>query len=122
MYSKEKTPPIYEDGQHLWEISKEGYSSSVESAKLDIKFVDGDQTTISLTESAIEISLGDLSASFIAGEKIELAAGDTKIILNQDGDVEIETPTNLKITASSNLDLEASGNMTIKGAKIDLNP
>ena len=68
------------------------------------------------------ITLGDISASFIAGEKIELAAGETKLVINQDGDIEINTPTSLSIKADSELKLEASGNTTIKGSKIDLNP
>jgi len=121
MYSREKLPPLFEDGQHLLEISKDPSNLS-EVPKLDIKFVDGDQTTINLRESSIEISVGELKVSLIAGEKIELAAGSTKLVINQDGDVEIETPSNLNIKADSNLDLEASGTMTIKGAKVDLNP
>jgi hypothetical protein len=121
LYSREKKPPLFEDGQHLLEISQDP-SNLNQVPKLDIKFVDGDQTTINLTESSIKITIGDLSANFIAGEKIEFAAGDTKLIINQDGDVEIQTPTNLTIKADSNLELEASGNTTIKGAKIDLNP
>ena len=38
LYSKERTPPLFEDGQILWEISKSDFSSSPETAKLDIKF------------------------------------------------------------------------------------
>ena len=69
LYSREKKPPLFEDGQHLLEISQDPSNLS-EVPKLDIKFVDGDQTTINLRESSIQITIGELSASFIAGEKI----------------------------------------------------
>jgi hypothetical protein len=120
LYSQEKKPPLYEDGQHLLEISKEPSGLS-ETPTFDIKFVDGEQTTINLKESEVVITTGQLTVTMTAGEKIELDAADTKVTLEEGGDVNIESLANISIKADADINIEASGNVTIKGSKIDLN-
>ncbi len=123
LYSKEKTPPIFEDGQHLWEISKDGYGSNVETAKLDIKFVDGETTTINATDSKIVVTIGTLTVTIDAADEraIILDANDNKIEIRDDGDIKIEASSNIDLMAGGDINIEASGNVTIKGSKIDLN-
>jgi phage baseplate assembly protein gpV len=123
LYSKEKTPPIFEDGQHLWEISKEGYAADVESAKLDIKFVDGETTTINATDSKIVVTIGTLKVTIDAADEraIILDANDNKIEVKDDGNIIVTASTNIELNASADIKIEAGGNVTIKGAKIDLN-
>jgi hypothetical protein len=124
LYSREKKPPLFEDGQHLIEIDSGRYHpNGPEKSKIDVKFVDGAQTTINITDSSVMITVGNMKMTISSGEegKIELEAGDTKLGLMEDGDISFETSTNISITSGADVNLEASGNMNIKGAKINLN-
>lgn len=64
------------------------------------------------------------------GQSVVIDDGGNKVTLGGGGDVDMESSAgftiksgaNLKIEAGGNLDLEASGMVTIKGAKVDLNP
>lgn len=122
LYSREKKPPLFEDGQHLLEISQEPTSLS-ESPIMDIKFVDGAQTTINLRDSSVMVTIGDMKLTISSGdeEKIELEAGTTKISLMKDGDISLETTTNIAFKGDADINMEASGNVNIKGAKVNIN-
>jgi hypothetical protein len=122
LYSREKKPPLFEDGQHLLELSQEPTSLG-EPPIMDIKFVDGAQTTINIKDSSVMVTIGDMKLTISAGdeEKVELEAGSTKITLEKDGDISMETSTNFSFNGSGDINMEASGNVNIKGAKVNLN-
>jgi phage baseplate assembly protein gpV len=124
LYSREKTPPLFEDGQHLTEIAPGRYhSDGPEKSNIDIKFVDGAQTTINITDSSVMVTVGNMKMTIISGDesKIELEAGSTKLSMEEDGDISFETSTNINIKSDADVSLEASGNVNIKGSKINLN-
>lgn len=122
LYSREKKPPLFEDGQHLLEISQAPTSLS-ESPIMDIKFVDGAQTTINLRDSSVMVTIGDMKLTISSGdeEKIELEGGTTKITLMKDGDISLETSTNIAFKGDGDIKMEASGDVNIKGAKVNIN-
>ncbi|MCK5559564.1 MAG: hypothetical protein KAJ51_03180, partial [Thermoplasmata archaeon] len=125
LYSREKKPPLFEDGQHLIEIDKARYfPGGPDQSKIDVKFVDGEQTTINIDHSSVMVTIGNMkmTISSVAGEeKVELEAGSTKLSILMDGDISLETSTNISIKSDGNMDLEASGNVNIKGSTINLN-
>jgi hypothetical protein len=122
MYSKERPPPLYEDGIHLWEISKDGFGSSVEQSKVKIAFTDADQTTLEFDDAQINIVIGgDMNIKLNKDEAIIDAAGNT-ITANKDGTLKLDFTGDVEIKSSGNIKLDASANVEIKGAKIDLNP
>ena len=122
LYSREKKPPLFQDGQHLLELSQEPTSLS-EPPIMDIKFVDGAQTTINIRDSSVMVTIGGMKLTISSGDegKVELEAGSTKISLLEDGDLSLETSTNISIKGSADINMEASGNVNIKGAKVNLN-
>ena len=122
LYSREKKPPLFEDGQHLLELSQEPTSIS-EPPIMDIKFVDGAQTTINLRDSSVMVTIGAMKLTISSGDesKVELEAGSTKISLMKDGDISLETTTNILFKGSADINLEASGDVNIKGAKVNIN-
>jgi len=123
LYSKERKPPIFEDGQHLWEIDKSDYGSSIETAKFDINFVDGDGLTINMTDSSLDINVGSLKLSSTAksDNEVILDADGTTLSIKDSGDIAIDAKANIDIRSDADINIEASGNVTIKGAKIELN-
>ena len=125
LYSREKKPPLFEDGQHLIEIDSGRYfSGGPEQSKIDVKFVDGQQTTINITHSSVMVTLGTMKMTISAAdgdEKVELEAGGTKLSMLMDGDITMETSTNIAINTGADLNIEASGNVNIKGSTINLN-
>lgn len=122
LYSREKKPPLFEDGQHLLELSQEPTSIS-EPPIMDIKFVDGAQTTINLRDSSVVVTIGAMKLTISSGDegKVELEAGSTKISLMEDGDISFETSTNISFKGSADINMEASGDVNIKGAKVNIN-
>jgi hypothetical protein len=122
MYSKERPPPLFEDGIHLWEISKDGFGSGVEQSKVKIAFTDADQTTLELDDAQINIVIGgDMNIKLNKDEAVIDAAGNT-ITANTDGTLKLDFTGDVEIKSSGNIKLDASGSVEIKGAKIDLNP
>lgn len=125
LYSKERTPPLYEDGQILWEISKSDFSSSPETAKLDIKFVDGNELTINMTDSSLKIDVGGslkVAIDYKDDKAITLDASGCKLVLEESGNVKLEADGDIDLKASGSINIEASSTMTLKASKIDLNP
>ncbi len=123
LYSKEKTPPLFEDGQHLWEISKSTYESDLEKSVIDIKFVDGSNTKIHITDSSLEVATGKLRATISSGDEpyMEFDANGTTVTIKEDGNINIAAKANIMIKSDADINLEASGNVNIKGSKINLN-
>jgi hypothetical protein len=63
-----------------------------------------------------------MTISSVAGEeKVELEAGGTKFSILMDGDISLETSTNIAINSGADLNIEASGNVNIRGSTINLN-
>ncbi|WP_455392280.1 hypothetical protein [[Eubacterium] cellulosolvens] len=122
LYSREKKPPLFQDGQHLIEISKAPTSLS-EPPIMDIKFVDGAQTTINVRDSSVMVTIGAMKLTISSGDegKVELEAGSTKISMKEDGDISLETTTNISFKGDADINMEASGNVNIKGAKVNIN-
>jgi phage baseplate assembly protein gpV len=122
LYSKEKKPPLFKDGQRLIEIDQSPSKLS-EVPIIDIKFVDGAQTTINITESSVMVTVGNMKMTISSGDegKIELEAGSTKLSMIEDGDISFETSTSISIKSGADVALEASGDVNVKGSKINLN-
>jgi len=53
-------------------------------------------------------------------EEVDIKAGDTKIIISRNGDVFIESKTNVNVKADGDATLKSKGNMTISGASIKI--
>jgi hypothetical protein len=125
LYSREKKPPLFEDGQHLIEIDKARYfPGGPDQSNIDVKFVDGQQTTINITHSSVMVTVGPMKMTISAAdgeEKVELEAGGTKLSMLMDGDISMETSTNIAINTGADLNIEASGNVNIRGSTINLN-
>jgi len=124
LYSREKKPPLFEDGQHLIEIAPNRYhSNGPEQSKIDIKFTDGSQTTINITNSSLLVTTGKTQMKLDSGgdPSIELKANETTISMKEDGDITIKSKAKIDIKSDSDIKMEASGNITIKGSKINLN-
>lgn len=125
LYSREKKPPLFEDGQHLIEFDWTRYHpNGPDHDKLDVKFVNNAQTTINITDTSIIATVGDMKMTISAEsgeEKIELEAGSTKLSMLMNGDISLETSTNIAINSGADLNIEASGNVNITGARINLN-
>lgn len=53
--------------------------------------------------------------------KITIINGSSRITVDQDGDVDIESAANINVSSSGNIDVEATGNVDITGTLINLN-
>jgi phage baseplate assembly protein gpV len=62
----------------------------------------------------LHIELQNGNTLTVDDDKLEVAMGGTSLIITRDGDVEIRTPTNVKLSADGNVELSASGNLTIE--------
>jgi hypothetical protein len=122
LYSKERPPPLYEDGIHLWEISKDGFGDAVEQSKLKIVFTDADQTTLEFDDTQIIIDIGGNINIKIDKQTLTLDVAGNTITASDDGSLKLDFSSDIEIKSAANIKLEASGNLEIKGAKIDLNP
>jgi len=56
----------------------------------------------------------------IADNQVDVNAGKTKVVVQRDGDVIIESKANVKVTADGDASLAAKGNMTISASSIKM--
>ncbi len=124
LYSREKKPPLFEDGQHLIEIAPSRYHpNGPEQSKIDVKFTDGAQTTIHITNSSLQVTMGNtsmlLQSSGDPVVKIETKAN--VITMNEDNQIVIDGNEDIDIKALGDINIVAQGEVTIEGSKINLN-
>jgi len=125
IYSAEKRPPLYAEGEHRTEFDPSVYRAN-DSSDLD-KHVMVFNGTNEENEFLIEFKDGPKISYKPAG--IEITTGKTLVKMAMDGDVEVTGEANITVTAKGNLEvktdgdikMEAGGNITIKGTKIELN-
>jgi hypothetical protein len=126
LYSREKKPPLFEDGQHLIEIAPSRYHpNGPEQSKIDVKFTDGSQTTINITNSSLVITSGKTKVTIQAGgdmPSIELNADDSYYRIFEDGGMLIKAKNDFEIASEGEIIIGASKDVTIQGSKINLNP
>ena len=126
LYSKEKLPPILEEGQYLMEMAPERYDeTSKKPRKLDIKFTDGSQTTIQFTNSYILIQSGDNQLQIMGDNKdgLSIQFGHPKSFLqvHEEGEFSISADKDITITSKKGIRISANENVEIQGKKIELN-
>jgi phage baseplate assembly protein gpV len=124
LYSREKKPPLFEDGQHLIEIAPSRYHpNGPEQSKIDVKFTDGAQTTIHITNSSLQVTMGDTTMLLQSGGdpvvKIETKAN--VITMNEEDQIVIDGNEDVDIKALGDINIVAKGEVTIEGSKINLN-
>ena len=127
LYSREKKPPLFEDGHHLIEIAPDRYHpNGPKQSKIDVKFTDGAQTTINITNSSVIVTTGKamMTLNSEGDPLVQLEMKDTlnSIWLDKEGNVGLYAENELEIIAEADMKIEAKGDLTIKASKIDLNP
>jgi len=126
LYSKEKLPPILEEGQYLMEMAPERYDeTSKKPRKIDIKFIDGSQTTIHFDNSLILIKSGNNELRIMGdnedGMSIQLGHSKGFLQVHEEGGVVIRADEDIMINTKKNLIINAKENVEIQGKKIELN-
>ncbi len=125
LYSREKKPPLFEDGQHLIEIAPSRYHpNGPKESKIDVKFVDGSQTTIKITNTSVNVSMGDTAMTLQAGGSeplISLRIKEAFIALEEDNAIMINAKSDINLMSERNINIDANGDVKIKGSKINLN-
>ena len=128
LYSREKKPPLFEDGQHLIEIAPDRYHpNGPKTSTIHVKFKDGNQTTVTITNSKFEVKMGKdklITLDLSDGNNmfVALKFGDNGIFINDQDQIGLLAEKDIYLKAKQNINLEADGDIKIKGAKIDLNP
>lgn len=56
----------------------------------------------------------------ITDDEVDVNAGETKVIIQRDGDVIIESKANINVKAEGDATLKSKGNMTLSGASIKI--
>jgi hypothetical protein len=56
----------------------------------------------------------------ITDEEVEIKAGETKIVVNRNGEVSIESKANINVVAEGDATLNAKGNLALKGEMIKI--
>lgn len=76
------------------------------------------QITVRISDGAVRATAGDtemlLDQPHSSGGQVTVVTGRTKITMNQDGDVTVESVGNMTIKSNGDMSLEAGGNMKIK--------
>lgn len=125
LYSREKLPPIVEEGQYLMEFSPERYDGTGNTPRyIDIKFTDGSQTHITVSNTKLQVNIGDLWLTMTTDEDpnaIRLLTGSQQIEISKDEMISVTSDKDIEITAKGKILIEADGDVEIKGANIHLN-
>ncbi len=88
--------------------------------KLHVSF--GSDLEVTVDDKKVQVKAGDAEASVesAGGGRIELHVGDATLTITGRGDVEIKTPSKLRLRASD-IEIKADASVTISGPQVKVN-
>jgi uncharacterized protein involved in type VI secretion and phage assembly len=110
VYNDEDRPPVNSSGQSVMQLPLGG------GVDLIVNSEDTQSVTLAVGDAvAVELVDDDPVITIKVG-------GNTALEIGRDGGILIESGANMDLKASANVTLEAGGTLTLKGAKVDVNP
>ncbi len=135
VYTDQRRPPTYERDEVKLVWPGEVDDPEAKAIQVSIKVVDDERTmsvtlggdkdaSVTVTEGKLSLVAGgvkfELSHSSGSDGKIELSAGGTKIVLEQDGDLSLETSGTLKLKGAE-VTIEGDTSVKVNGQTVEIN-
>ncbi len=127
LYHPDQNPPKHGEGQVVLALpsgdSDPKLRLEVEGAKPSISLkLPGGEMEINLDEKNVHVKIGEIELTMTSsgGGRAEIAAGDSKIILKQSGDISVEASGKMQFKATA-IELSGSAKVKISGAQVEVN-
>lgn len=135
VYSDQRRPPSFERDELKLVWPGEVDDPEAKAVQVSIKVVDDERTlaitlggdrdaSLTMTDGKLTLQAGEvkleLSHSSDSDGRVELSSGSTKIVLEQDGDMSLETSGTLKLKGSE-VTIEGDTSVTVNGQTVEIN-
>lgn len=135
VYSDQRRPPSFERDELKLVWPGEVDDPEAKAVQVSIKVVDDARTlaitlggdrdaSLTMTDGKLTLQAGEvkleLSHSSESDGRVELSSGSTKIVLEQDGDMSLETSGTLKLKGSE-VTIEGDTSVTVNGQTVEIN-
>lgn len=135
VYSDQRRPPKFERDEIKLVWPGEVDDPEAKAVQVSIKVIDGERS-LSVTlggDKSASLTVRDGTLTLVAGKvrlelshstdsdgRVELSAGDTKVVLEQDGDLSLETRGTLRLKGAE-VAIEGDTSVKVNGQTVEIN-
>jgi hypothetical protein len=122
LYHPDQAPPAHAEGQIVLNLppTDPQLELLIEGAEPLIKLAMGDVELEVLSDS-VKLTVGEVVIEALSsGNRVEVAAGSSSLVLKSSGEVTLKTDGDLKVQAT-NIELKAAATMKLSGAQVEIN-
>ncbi len=122
LYHSDQTPPPHEEGQLVLEVPSGDpqIKVKVEAATPSINLTMGD-VALEVLSDTVKLTVGEVVIEALSsGNRVEIAAGSTSLVMKSSGEVTLKTDGNFKVEANQ-VEIKAAAKLSLSGAQVEIN-